>query len=115
MSFAIIPIFGFLGHFYGYSYEDCLKLPIQAFFRFYEEGLKMEARYFRELLDISVSPKMKLEYYEFLRHRYNMIENPNPPKIPEPPTLPPLPSGSDERKYAVLSIFTKLRRSKYGR
>ncbi len=75
----------------------------------------MEAAQYRESLDISMASAMKIDYYKFLRARYNALiiqkEKQLPPKPPEMYLDPATENG----KNVIMDIFRSLKRSSgYG-
>lgn len=106
-----MPIMAFLCHFYGWSFQDCLKLPIKAFFAFYKQAVVMEARQYREHLAIGAVPIMNLEYFAYLRDKYEAIINPQVKELPKSRGLGPvLKAGSPEAKVAIMSVFARMKR-----
>lgn len=76
----------------------------------------MEARQYREQLDIAIVPSMKLEYYRQLRSKYNRMINPKPASLPPKPPDYYIKADSKECKDLMFSIFKAAKRgSGYGR
>lgn len=70
----------------------------------------MEAAQFRELLDISVVPSMKIEYYKAMRSKYNHLIHKLDPKLPPKPPEMYLPADGIEAREALMSIFRSVKR-----
>ncbi len=70
----------------------------------------MEAIHYRELLDISIVPKMKLEYYQELRMKYDGYISDTPPKLPEKPADMCIKAGSPEAKDIIFNLFRSAKR-----
>lgn len=97
-------------HFYGWTLNECLDLPIKAFNQLYKEACKIDALEHRELLDIAAVPSYSIEYYKELRAKYNRMIFPGPKKLPEKPAAMYLPSSSPDRKDIVLGLFRAVKR-----
>jgi hypothetical protein len=101
----------FLCHFYGWSVPDCLKLPIRTFFALHKQAIQMEARQYRELLDIQAVSIMKIEYYNFMRERYMGIIFPEKRELPPAAPGPVLDAASAEAKVVIMDVFASLKRN----
>jgi hypothetical protein len=77
----------------------------------YREGMKMEARQYREHLDLAIVPAMKLEYYRQLRARYNRMIDPKPVVLPPKPPDYYIKADSQECKDLIFGIFNAAKRS----
>jgi hypothetical protein len=88
-------------------------MPIKAFFKFYEEGIKQEAAKFREQLDIALVPRQKFEYYTYMRDKYNSIIYTEKPKLPEAPPDMYIDAASEDAKTVMFNVFKTLKRG-YG-
>src|SRR5271166_2936676 len=95
----------FLCRFYGWTFDDCLALPMKVFNLMYAEANRIEATQYRELLDISMAPSMKIEYYKELRSRYNGMIFKGAKQLPPTPPSMVLNSSSPDRKDIVLGLF----------
>lgn len=71
----------------------------------------MEARQYRESLDIAATPMMKIEYYKILRGRYNQMINPRPSHLPEKPPEYYVQADSDQARELIFNVFKKVKRS----
>lgn len=75
----------------------------------------MEARQYRELLDIQMASSQVFHYYAKLRDHYQaMIFPEEATTLPPPPPGPKVEADSEEARVAVFSIFSALRRSTVG-
>lgn len=100
----------FLCRFYGWTFDDCLTLPIKVFTLLYAEANRLEAIQYREFLDISVTSSQPLDYYKSLRHRYNGMIFKGPKQLPPVPPSMILSSSSPDRKDIVLGLFRAAKR-----
>jgi hypothetical protein len=74
------------------------------------EGMKMEARHYSELCDISlIADNMGIEYYQELKGRYRRMVDPTAPKLPERPTGVTLEAGSDDATRMMRFVARKMR------
>lgn len=107
----------FLCHFYGGMPKHWLRTPIRTFFAMYKEGIKMEARHYSEMADISlIANNMKIEYYESVRNRYRRIIDPEDVKLPERPPEMVIEAGSSDAFSLLRGIGNNMRRNLgYGR
>lgn len=99
----------FLCHWYGLTLEGCLKLYIRTFFALYSQAVKMEARQYRELLDIQVTSIMHLDYYNALRERYQTMIFPERKNLPPPAPGPALQAGSEDAKNILSELMAKVK------
>jgi len=85
-------------------------MPIKSFLSFYRQAVKMEARQFSELADISlISNNMQLTYYKSVKDRYRAIIDPEAvERMPERPQGFVVESGSEDgmrmMKMAALGV-----------
>lgn len=70
----------------------------------------MEARHYRELLDIASVPSQPIVYYKSLRARYNSMIHPGPKQLPPEPPQMHLQADAPDRKSIVLGIFRAAKR-----
>lgn len=70
----------------------------------------MEARQYREQLDMAIVPSMKLVYYKQLRARYNQMIDPRPVVLPPKPPDYYIQADSPECRDLMFSIFNAAKR-----
>ena len=95
----------FISNFYSYSFDQVMKLPIQLFFAFYEEGVKMEARQSLNLLKIAMTPKMTWEYFQLMENVYLKMIDPTPQVIPPRLQGPALDLASTEPRISFRTFL----------
>jgi hypothetical protein len=111
-------MFALLGSMFGYSFQDCLNLPVRAFFKLYEQARIMEARQYKELLLIERTNQTKEEFFQYMHDRYMAIIYPEASELPPKPKdpLPQSDEGLDGKSESVRNMMTsfaqKLRRAK---
>jgi hypothetical protein len=106
-----MPIVAFLCSFYGGMPENWLSMPVKTFFAMYREGVKMEARRFSELADISlVADNMQISYYMQLKERYDRIINPEKKQLPPEAPGPALDAGGEDGKMLMMSVARGLKK-----
>lgn len=71
----------------------------------------MEARQYREKLDIAIVPAMKITYYKQIRERYNRMINPKPTILPPKPPDYYIQADSKECRDLMFGIFNAAKRS----
>lgn len=83
----------------------------------YKEGIKIEARRYSELADISlIANNMNVSYWEGIKRRYAKIIDPDFDKHPDEPGAFTLESGSKEAFKVLKDIGRKMRANLgYGR
>lgn len=93
-----------------------MALPIRLFFALYKQGIKMEARQYRELLRIARAPSHTLEYFNALNDMYETIIDPSKRELPPKPPGPCLQMGTLEARHILQSVMTNVKRNMgYGR
>jgi hypothetical protein len=107
----------FLCHFYGGMPASWLEIPVRTFFAMFREGVRMEARHYSELADISlIADNMNITYYESVKKRYQRIIDPESMKHPDKPPGFTLDAGGEDAKKLMKSVGLKMRRNLgYGR
>jgi len=103
----------FLGHWYGYNFQDCLKLPIRLFFKLYEEARIMEARQYKELLLIERINNCSDSFFKYMHDRYLGIIYKEASELPPKPIDPPqvMDAGDTSVKNMLTSYAQKLKRA----
>lgn len=93
------------------SYPEVLDLPIRIFFALFREGVKIEARQYREQLRIAKCPSMNLTYYNYLEQMYEAIIDPNVKNLPEKPAGPCLQMGTLEARHVLQDVMRTMKRN----
>jgi len=88
-----------------------LQLPIRLFFALYREGIKREARQYRENLRIAKCPSMNLDYYNALNDMYELIIDSTKKQLPPKPPGPCLQMGTLEARHILQSVMTNVKRN----
>jgi hypothetical protein len=103
----------FLCHFYGgTSFREWMDTPIRTFFAMYREGIKMEARHYAEMADISlISNNMPVDYWASVRGRYEKIIDPEIINRPDRPSGFVVEADSDEANQLMRNLGQKLKRN----
>lgn len=71
----------------------------------------MEAAQYREKLDIAAVPMMRIEYYKYLRSRYNQLISQKEPTLPERPPEMLIQADSKEARDLLMGAMRSLKRS----
>ncbi len=94
----------FLSNFYGGTPDYWLDQPVQAFFAFYREAVKIEARQYSEFADVALIPQMQISYYTKMKERYRRMIDPKAADLPPRPSGPVLEAGSPEAMAAMRNV-----------
>lgn len=84
-------------------------MRVRSFFALYNEGNKLQAKNYLELLKIN---RIK---YEFMEATYLGIINPNVKKLPVRPQRPGLDLAEVETKNQIINFFARTKRGPRGR
>ena len=89
-----------------------MSLPIRLFFALHREGVQREARQYREMLRLSITPKMDLKYYDQMASIYEMIIDPARKEAPPTRHSPCLEMGTLEARHTLQSVMQNMKRNK---